>query len=122
MGETAGCWSVRAVPSRWCGHGRVHRAGVAEATAARLHALIEHELLAASAVREAESLAAAQPWPWSSTAGLTGPADRARRSLVPKVFRLYRNHARGNYPGNHVRHHRHHSGRADRGDQGIWRS
>jgi len=36
------------------------RPGVAEATAARLHTLIEHELLAASAVREAESLAAAQ--------------------------------------------------------------
>jgi len=34
--------------------------GVAEATAARLYALIEHELLAAAAVREAESLAAAQ--------------------------------------------------------------
>jgi len=33
--------------------------GVAEATAARLHALIEHELLAAAATREAEELAAA---------------------------------------------------------------
>lgn len=33
--------------------------GVAEATAGRLHALIEHELLAAAAVREAEAQAAA---------------------------------------------------------------
>ena len=33
--------------------------GVAEATAARLHALIEHELLAAAVAREAETLAAA---------------------------------------------------------------
>ena len=33
--------------------------GVAEATAARLHALIEHELLAAAATREAEAQAAA---------------------------------------------------------------
>ena len=33
--------------------------GVAEATAARLHALIEHELLAAAAAREAEAQAAA---------------------------------------------------------------
>ena len=35
--------------------------GVAEATAARLHALIEHELHAAAVTREAESLAAADP-------------------------------------------------------------
>ncbi len=34
--------------------------GVAEATAARLHALIEHELLAAAAVREAEAQDAAE--------------------------------------------------------------
>ena len=34
--------------------------GVAEATAARLYALIEHELLAAAAVREAEAQAAAE--------------------------------------------------------------
>jgi len=34
--------------------------GVAEATAARLHSLIEHELLAAAAVREAEAQAAAE--------------------------------------------------------------
>ena len=34
--------------------------GVAEATAARLHALIEHELLAAASVREAEAQAAAE--------------------------------------------------------------
>jgi len=35
--------------------------GVAEATAARLHALIEHELQAAAVTREAEALAAADP-------------------------------------------------------------
>ncbi len=35
--------------------------GVAEATAARLHALIEHELHVAAVTREAESLAAADP-------------------------------------------------------------
>ena len=55
------------------GHGGVHRPGVAEATAERLHALIEHELLEAARPRDE---ARRPPRPRRSAPGWTPPSER----------------------------------------------
>ena len=60
MGRPAGCWCARRTEPVVRVMVECTEPGVAEATASRLHALIEHELLAAAVTREAEALAAAE--------------------------------------------------------------